>query len=160
MSPLVILPDVERAIAFVLRAHPELADLLDRIFTVTPANVGPEPFVLVRRIGGAPTVSRPLVHEVASLQVDSYGGAKAVAQRWSRTVAAVLAELTGTVDDGMTVGVVTGTQLGPSRYLPDEVFEPARARYVLDVDVFVKRARPGVVPGGSNPAAVTAGAGS
>lgn len=138
----VLLPDVERVVALELRARVELADAGltgDRVYTVTPSNVGADPFVLVRRVGGPPAVGRPLVLDEAGLQVDAYGGTKRAAHAIARAVQLVLSELEGPVDDGEFVGYVTGTRLGPMRYLPDESFEPARSRYVLDVDVFVKR---------------------
>lgn len=141
---LALLPDVERAVSLALRDEPELAPIAARVFTVVPKNVGADPFVIVRRFGGEPTVPRPLVHERADLQLDSYGGTKAVAQKWARSVAAVLAELAGVVSDGDVDGWISGTTVGALRYLPDEIFEPARPRYVLDVEVFVRSARSAV----------------
>lgn len=155
MVELVLLPDVERMVATVLRAADELAGLDDRIYTVTPREVGGLPFVLVRRVGGEPAVGYPLVLDAAAVQADCYGGTKQQAGVWARTVQHVLSELAGTFDDGMFTGHVTGVRLGALRYLPDEAFEPARPRYVLDVDVFVKRG--GLVePAGTTAAAVTA----
>lgn len=157
MSPLILLPDVERVVALHLATVDELVDVTGpaRVFTATPKDVGATPFVLVRRIGGDPAVGRPLVLDTGGLQVDCYGGTKRAAHTLARIVQAVLADLEGTVDDGMFVGNVTGTTLGPLRYLPDEAFAPARPRYVLDADVFVKRGRPSGGPA-APAAAVTA----
>ena len=154
---LVLLPDAQRAIALYLRAHAELAELGDRIYTVTPKDVGADPFVLVRRVGGEPARGGvPLVLDAPELQVDSYGGAKRDAHRWGQVVRAVLAELDGTIGDGMFEAHVTGVRLGAFRDLADETFEPARARYVGDVTVYLKRGR-AVLPGSTTSAAVTAG---
>lgn len=146
MSELVLLPDVERVVALLLGAHADVQALVGaeplRVFTVTPKDVGDDPFVLVQRTGGEPVVGRPLVLDDAELQLSAYGGTKRAAHAIARTVQAVLAELVGTVDDGMFEGHVTGTTLGALRWLPDESFAPARPRYVLDAGVFVKRGRP------------------
>lgn len=153
--------DVARAVALALRASVELDGLADRIYTATPANVGGDPFVLVRRVGGDPVLPRPAVLDAAELQVDCYGGSLRDSSRWARRVAAVLELLEGElVDDGEWQAVVAGVRPGPLRELPDEVFEPSRPRHVLDFTVFARRA--GAVPPGSSrtPAAVTAGAGS
>lgn len=155
-----LLPDVGRAVAFALRADAELDGLADRIYTATPANVGPEPFVLVRRIGGDPVLPRPLVLDAADLQLDVYGGSRRESQRWARVVQAVLVELEGElVDDGEWQAVLAAVTPGPLRELPDDSFEPSRPRHVLDFTVHVRRAGP-VVPAGASttPAAVTAGA--
>lgn len=159
--PVRILPDVERAVALFLANAAELAQLVaagaSRVYTVTPREVGGDPFLLVRRFTGAPTVPRPFVHELVTLQIDSYGGTRATAQRNARIVQQLLVELAGELDDGETPGWVTGTTLGPLRWIPDEAFDPARPRYVLDVDVLVKRARSAVPIGARDSAAVTAG---
>lgn len=153
--PLPLLPNVERAVSLLLRAHPDFAGLVGddeygvRVFTAVPREVGAEPFLIVRRFGGAPTLPRPLVHETASLQLDAFGGRMVDAERWARTAAAVLADLAGPLDDGTRTGWVTGVNVGALRNLPDETFEPARPRYVLDVDVFVKRARSDAPSGAS-----------
>lgn len=153
MTPL--LPDVERAIANALRAAPALDALDDRIWTVAPKGIGeqPEPFLLVRRVEGSPVLSNPLVLDAPELQVDVYGGAKAVAQRWAREAQRFLSELVGMIDDDEHTGYVSGVSLGAMRYVPDEAFAPPRPRYVCDVTIYVRAAV--TVPGGSA-AAVTA----
>lgn len=149
--------DVERVVALWLAGAAELAELVaGRVYTVTPKDVGDAPFVLVRRVGGEPPLSRPLVLDAVELQVDGYGGSKRVAHDVTARAQALLSELAGTVSDGVVVGRVTGTRLGVMRHLPDEAWSPARQRYVLDVTVFARRAAQ--VPSGSSTtaAAVTA----
>lgn len=159
MVELVTLPDVERMVALELLERAGLQDWPEltagRIYTATPRDVGGDPFVLVRRVGGDPVISRPLVLDEATLQLDAYGGSKRQAHALARRLQHELSELVGELDDGVLVGYVTGTTLGPLRYLPDPAFDPARPRYLLDVDVFCKIGRL-VEPTGTTVADVTA----
>ena len=148
--------DVERVVALWLAQHAELAALNGRAYTVTPKDVGADPFLLVRRVGGDPPLSRPAVLDAPTLQVDVYGGTRRQASQLAQLVVALISELSGPVDDGDNVGHVTGTRIGPLRYLPDEVWQPARPRYVLDVDVYARRAAQGPSGSSSIGAAVTA----
>jgi len=121
------LPDVERELVALLRAQPELDALQDRIYTTFPAQQKGSPAtVVVRRYGGEPVVSRPLVLDEATCQVDVYGGRKAEAADLVALVRALLVERT------------PWTVLGALRYVPDETFEPPRPRYILDVLVYLR----------------------
>lgn len=126
------LPDVERLVSSYLRAHPGVAGVVgDRVYTAMPAQLEPElALVLVQRIGGTPPLSHPLVVDEAQLQVDAYGGPKAVAWEVLATVLAAFDELEGAV---RPEGYVSAVRQGAIRWQPDETFDPWRPRYVADV---------------------------
>lgn len=136
-----LLPDVERLLSRFLREHADVSALVgDRVYTAFPSQAGDGPLVLVHRIGGAPPFSRPLVFDRADVQIDSYGGGKAVAHELVATVRAALGELEG---QPRAEGTVTSVEHGPLRYVPDDTYKPARPRYVADVTVHT---RPAVAP--------------
>jgi hypothetical protein len=149
-----LLPDVEQIVSWYLRNHDDVAELVDeQVYTVFPKQQDKDtPCVLVRRFGGAPAFTRPLVLDRAQLQVDCYGGPKRVAQVIGRTVQAALSELNGvrTNSADEQLGVVTHVDLGAFRDLPDEAWKPPRPRYVLDVTVTVKKV-PAGAPAGLSP---------
>jgi hypothetical protein len=131
-----LLPDAEQLVSAFLRANARIAALVgDRVYTVFPAQAGPEPLLLLQRVGGEPPFSQPLVLDVAQLQVDAYGGPKKTAATLSATARAVLTELEGQV---RPEGVVGSVRFGSSQWLPDETFDPWRPRYIFDVAVAVR----------------------
>lgn len=138
---LVLLPDVERLLSEFLRDQPEVTDLLAaRVYTVLPRD---KEFPLLRlvRLGGYDEqICVPLVIDEAVVQMDVWGGPKALAYQAAATVRAVLsARLIGGHDEG----VVQNIRHGALRYLPDEEFTPARPRYTFDVTVRT-RAHPAI----------------
>lgn len=146
MSTLELLPDTERIISAFLRADDNVIELAgERVYTAMPGQSSKDDtLVLLRRVGGGPPFSQPLVFEACELQVDVYGGPKAAAHALARTVQAALAELRGVlteevIDVGpVIVAVISGVSLGAFRYVPDEVWQPPRPRYVFDATVYVK----------------------
>lgn len=134
------LPDVQRLLSAALRATPAVTAIAgDRVYTAFPAQLDEhEPFVLLQRIGGAPAVVRPLVVDIASIQLDAYGGGQALAHELVAACRAELAQLQGEQPDD--AGNVCAVICGALRYVPDEAFKPARPRYVADLEVTVKPA--------------------
>lgn len=133
------LVDVEALVSQYLRSQSEVtAYVAQRVYTALPES---KTFPLVRltRVGGVPPMSRPLHMDTAHLQVDVFGGSKATALD---TIDAVREELAKIVDEAAVqpLGVVCGVRFGPLAYLPDDTFEPAKPRYVLDVFVTVRPA--------------------
>jgi hypothetical protein len=138
---LALLPDCERLVSRFLREHLDVAALVgERVYTAFPAQEGDEPLVLVQRTGGFPPFSQPLVLDEALLQLDCYGGPKALAHELAATVRAALCELEGAV---RAEGSVTGVTFGALRWLPDPTWKPPRPRYIADVTIYT---RPAVVP--------------
>jgi len=130
-----LLPDVERVLSTWLRAQPEVAALVgDRVYTAFPNRAGDAPLVLVRRWGGEPPFPAPLVLDLATVQLDAYGGSKAQAWEVAATCRAVCAARGRGDTRGPTVLVRA------ARYQPDESFNPPRPRYVCDLDAYVRPA--------------------
>ena len=139
---LALLTDAERLVSGFLRRNARMAALVqDRVFTVFPAKAGSAPMLLVQRVGGEPPLSQPLVVDAAQLQLDAYGGPKALAHELAATARAVLTELEGTAQPE---GICAGIRFGVFRWLPDETYTPPRPRYVFDVTATVRMAA--VVP--------------
>jgi hypothetical protein len=139
---LALLPDVERLVSSYLRARPDVTALVgDRVYTAFPAQASTDrpPAVLIRRTGGTPPFSIPLVVDEAEVQVDAYGGGKALAHEVVATVRVALAELEGAV---RPEGVVAAVRFRALRYLPDEAFDPAWPRFIADVAITTRPARP------------------
>lgn len=134
---LAILPDAERIVSEFLRGNARVSAIVaERVFTIFPAQAGPEPLLLIQRIGGTVPFSQPLVLDGADLQLDCYGGPKRTAEVLAATTRAVLTELEGTVWPGE--GSVSAVRFGSLRWLPDETWSPPRARYVADVTVHIR----------------------
>lgn len=134
------LPDAARLISAYLRGVPEVVAIAgQRVYTAFPKQLPQaEPFVLVQRIGGTPVVIRPLVVDLAVLQLDAYGGTQAAAHDLVSTCRAALADLQGEQPDA--AGNVCGVVVGALRYVPDETWKSPRPRYVSDVEVTLKPA--------------------
>lgn len=139
MSPprrLTLVPDTDRVLANWLRAQPEVVRLVgDRVYTTFPRKAGGECLILVRRTGGTPPVPRPLVYDQALTQVDVYGGGRGEAYEVVAVVRAVCSERAGGTPSGTPAIVV-----GALRYVPDEIYDPPRPRYVCDLEVYVRPA--------------------
>lgn len=135
------LPDVSRLVSAYLRTVPEVVALVEqRVYTAFPKQVSKAAcFVLVQRIGGAQVqLTRALVVDTATIQLDAYGGPQSAAHDVVATCRAALAELEGEQPNG--AGNVCGVVVGPLRWVPDETYKPPRPRYVSDLDVTVKPA--------------------
>jgi hypothetical protein len=145
--PVVLLPDAERLVSAYLRSRAEVSGLVDdRVWTELPGVRADQtewrfPCVRLVRVGGSPLLERPLHWDRARLQLDAWGGPKALARQIAETCRAVLAEAHLATHDG---AVVAGVGFGPFAYLPDEDFTPFRPRYTFDATVTL---RPG--PAGS-----------
>lgn len=131
---LTLLPDAEQLLSVFLRDQPEIASIIDaRVYTAIPKQAE-FPLILVRRVTGAPRLSRPLHLDQAGMQLDAYGGSKKQAHTLIETARAVIA---ARIEGTHELGVVTGYEFGPLSWLPDPTDSPARARYVADVDLFI-----------------------
>jgi len=132
-----ILPDAERILSSYLRSRSEITALVDqRVYTELPKKKTDRVFPLVRvsRIGGGPTTS-PNFLDRALVSFDAFGGTKYQARELAATISFVLDEIAGyTIHDGYS----TGSSPGSYRYLPDDSFEPAKPRYLLDAVVFLR----------------------
>jgi hypothetical protein len=82
-----------------------------------------------------------LLWDVPLLQVEAYGGPKAVAWQLADVLRATAQErLRGAHATGYCERVLLGT----TRYLPDESFDPARPRVLFDLTLYLR-------PAGDNP---------
>lgn len=134
------MPDAERLLSAFLRDQAEVAALVAaRVYTVLP-EAKEWPLVRLQRVGGISEGTPDddaLLRDVPTLQVDAYGGAKAMAWQVADTVRAVVAER---AKGAHPTGWVERAVLGTARYMPDPTFEPARPRVVFDVTLYLRPA--------------------
>jgi len=136
---LVLLPDAEVIVSSFLRATPEVAAIVgSRVYTALPAGDLTFPLLRVSRIGSLPIASRPLWAEAVDLQVEAYGGPKAVARTLLDTVRAAMAQrLRGRHPAGAVAAVAfRGASYVPDADVPSDTGRP-RPRYVATVAVTV-----------------------
>lgn len=129
-----LLPDVEKVISAYLRSRAEVAALVEgRVYTEIP-KMPVFPLVRLMRVGGEPLTTRPLYIDQALLQIDAFGGPKALARQIAETCRHVLSEAHLTSHSGASVDNV---EFGSFQWLPDPTFEPAKPRYSFDVSVTI-----------------------
>lgn len=129
-----LLPDVEKLVSVYLRAHTAVTALVaQRVYTVIPNSAdAEEPLVRLTQFNSLDAIPNVPHLDAAFLQVDAYGGPKAVASLIGRTVRAALADLPGTHDEG----IVTGVRTAGWAYDPDGDFPTARPRFRFDLTVW------------------------
>lgn len=133
-----LLPDAERLLSAFVRAQAEVTALVsDRVYTMLPATKE-FPLVRLQRVGGT-TDATPnddaLLRDAAVLQVEAYGGPKSVAWQLADTLRACIAQrITGT----HPTGYVERWEIGSTRYLPDDTFDPAKPRVIFDVTLYLR----------------------
>lgn len=129
-----LLPDIERLLSQFLRDQDEIDTLVDdRVYTALPKDPT-WPLLLVRRVAGAPRLSRPLHVDAPIVQLDAYADTKAAAHELMATARAVIAER---VEGTHALGVVSGVTFGSMSWLPDPSYTPARPRFVGDMTLTV-----------------------
>lgn len=126
--------DTERLVADWLRARTDITALVeDRVYTVLP-NRATFPLLRLTQIAGSPVFSHPLYLDEAYIQIDAYGGPKALARQIVDTTRQALAdELVG---DHPGVGVVTCVRFGDLSYIPDEGYEPVQPRFIAMASIY------------------------
>ena len=130
-----LLPDIERLVTGFLRAQSEVSTIVGaRVYTEVPGDPT-FPLVRVRRLGGFPTLSRPLQVDAPLVQIEGYAATKGAARLLTETCRAVLAERVEGVHD---TGVVAGVTFGALIWLPDEDFTPPKPRYIADATLTVR----------------------
>jgi|SRR3954469_14790113 hypothetical protein len=137
MTTLVLIPDGPAIIGGRLREHPAVMELDARVAGRLPTNFT-KPWVKITQLD-ATNVTRGQPEHLISyyLQFDCYAGGaadngQAEASLLARTIRAVLHDLTDQDIDGVTVVDVAFTS---HARIPDEAFEPARERIVLDAEI-------------------------
>ena len=132
------IPDAAWLMQTYLRGFAEVTDLVaQRIYCAFPRQIPHgESFVLIQRIGGSPPLHKPLVVDLAVLQIDVYGGRAADAHKAVAAIRFALSIWQGEQPDNS--GNVCGVEFGPLRYQPDETWKPPRPRYIADVSVTLK----------------------
>lgn len=133
-----MLPNIEGLVSAFLRADDDVvAEVSDRVYTSLPKDPT-YPCVRLTRIGGATFMEGLYEFDRPLVQFDVWGGPKATAWRVAETVReAIATRLAGRHEDGLVYGGVSLTT-GALRYLPDEVFDPAKPRYTFDVELLTR----------------------
>lgn len=142
---LLLLPNVAALVTAFLRAQPEIVALVgDRV--VTELGKDQEyPAVRITQFTDRPTIPRPLVHTAATLQLEAFGGPKALAWKIAETArAALCARFNGrqsyTVNGNPIEGRITGCDASGMRDLPDATFTPAKPRYLFTITAYARAA--------------------
>lgn len=126
--------DAERLVSSYLRDRSEITDIVgDRVYTDMP-KLAVFPLVRITLLGGSPRYSYPLWLDEAFLQLDAYGGPKALARQLVDHLREALVDTEFAVRH--TAGVITGVRFGELMYLPDDLYDPPKPRYVAEVSVF------------------------
>lgn len=143
MTPLLLLPDVERLVINYLLATDLSSEQPDgtpvdvraligqRIYSTRP-NRGDYPMAVVHRWGGGPQLTVPLDRDESWLQLDVWGGSKNDARTICTALrAAMCAGIIGVHSEG----VVSNVKASTDWYMPDETFDPPRPRWLAQVMV-------------------------
>ena len=133
---MMLAPDAERILVGYLLDVAELVPLVDgRIYTAVPANPT-FPLLRVHRWGGVPPYSQTLEWDVASVQVDVWGGPKQTALQAAETARAALSEM------HLTDPACRRVIFGPLSVGWDDDYTPPKPRVRFDMDVTVRRVPP------------------
>ena len=132
-NPITPGPDATLALLQYLRLRPELTALIPAAKIVTEIPTNPTyPYVLVTLGGGTsiwPALDEP------SMQVDTFGGSKALCGQIARMVRACIWSI---ANDVVPAGVlVSGDDEMPPAYVPDAVMSPPQPRYVARYSVLM-----------------------
>lgn len=143
-----LLPDVEQLLSNFLRAQAEMHPFFttgvdsagtpvvsppaDRVYTDIPKNPT-WPLLRITRVGGSPVTNRPLRLDAALVQLEAFGGSKRLAHQILETSRAVIDRR---IQGIHPEGVATGATFGPMSYRPDDVFSPAKPRYLCLVTIY------------------------
>ena len=133
------MPNVEAIVVRVLLQDDAVQAACDgRVYGELPRQLDGWPAVRVSQWGGQSIVAVPPVLEVATIQIDVWGGAKSAAASLAELCRNALACAgPGVYDDGC-VSRVTCTQ---KAFQPDTVYKPARPRYRFDAALTIKPLR-------------------
>jgi hypothetical protein len=137
MTALALIPDAPAILGVRLREHPAVIELGARVAGQIPKSFT-KPWVKVTQLDALNVTGGQPEHLISFLiQFDCYAGseannAQAQASLLGRTIRAVLHDLTEQDIDGV---VITSVGFTSDARIPDEAFEPARERVVLDADV-------------------------
>lgn len=137
MTTLALIPDAPAIIGVRLREHPAVIQLGARVAGQIPKSFT-QPWVKVTQLDALNVTGGRPEHLISFLlQFDCYAGSAAdnaqeQASLLGRTIRAVLHDLADQSIDGVVVTEVTFTS---DARIPDEAFEPARERVVLDADL-------------------------
>lgn len=129
-----VLPDAEALVVNYLLSVSEVEAVVDdRIGTELPDEVF-YPYLVVSRVPSLQAVRRHL--DAAEIQVDAWAETKAEANDLARTAHAALLDMSGTLDDGLGGGVVTGVdETVGIGWLPDPSTD--RPRYLFQMTVYM-----------------------
>jgi hypothetical protein len=137
MTVLTVIPDGPAIVGAQVRKHPDVVALDARVAAKLPASFT-KPWVKITQLDATNVTGGQPEHLINFyLQFDCYAGSNADnaqedASLLARTVRAVLHNLTEQDIDGV---VVTHVAFTSNARIPDEAFEPARERVVLDAEV-------------------------
>ena len=130
-------PDIEALVINFLRTQPDMTATAvgTRTFGRMP-DTKTFPLQVVTRITSSMLENIPgNEFEQVTIQIDTWGGTKADTQDIHQIMRAALALR---LVDPATINGIIAADLGGMGYLPDQDFEPAKARYTSDVLVTVR----------------------
>ncbi len=133
---LILHPNIESLTTTFLRAQPEIAaifggtDVASRVVTALGTSQA-FPAARVILFDSVHVTQRPQHLTKWSLQIDSWGGSKAEAERGLRTIVAAMSQRMLGAHTGLFPGVVSRIQFGGMRDLPDRDYTPAKPRWMV-----------------------------
>jgi len=137
-----MIADAELVVSRHLRATPGVTALVTRIGTRTPATTE-TPWLRITQIADQPR-SRPLYFVATVLQVDCYGGGdRAVGQAEASLIARAVRDALDAMPAATHIAAVVTSARSTMRRLPDDTFEPARERFVVEATVCLHPTPPG-----------------
>lgn len=127
------LPDLEQLLSAYYRSVDEVEEFFDdRVYTILPKGHDVWPTARLTRVGGEPVTNYPLHLDRARIQHDVWGGPRSRAHAGAQLLRRVLLDAVGAHE----TGVITGVEFGSLMRLPDQIFTPARERYLFDAVVY------------------------
>lgn len=140
---LVLLPNIEALVTAFYRVQPEVIAIVPVRDVVTEFRKEQDwPAVRIRQFNDAPTDGTRLRHSRFDLQVECFGGPKALARLLAETCrAAAVDRLDGRQTFGNVDALVTKCTVGGLRDLPDNEFTPAKPRWLFTLAVHARAPR-------------------
>lgn len=133
-----VMPDVVKMMVAFLRAQPEVVALCGASASIRgrlePNTVYPA--VRITRIGDEPINEVPFIVEAVRVQFDCWGGNNRQAERLAQAVRNVV--MARGINHANDEGVMTKAIPRGLSDLPDDSQVPARERYVLELEIWVR----------------------
>jgi len=133
-----LMPDVVKMMVTFLRAQTEVVAAAGDPSSIRGKLVKDTvfPAVAITRITNEVIVEQPFYVEAVRVQFDCWGGNNRQAERLAQAVRASITERG--VNYGNSEGVITRVVPAGMSDTPDDVFDPDKERYIVEMDIWVR----------------------